>query len=272
MRKSVIAVAALCVAASAAAEDASRPAKLKGKRKIDEKADNLLRKMSKDLADTKSFRFDARHVTEVVTKDGQKLEMLADSNLTIQRPNKLRSERTGAIADVTLYYDGDNITIAGNRRNLYATAQAPKNLDEAIDFARDELGLEAPGADLLTSDVYSGLMEDVVAGMYVGLEPVGDRMCHHLAYRANETDWQIWIDDGARALPCRYTITSKKVKGSPEYSVDLTNWDVNPKIDDAKFTFTPPPDAMKIDFLAAAEKRKEISQRPTKATKKDNTP
>ncbi len=222
------------------------------KGEIDPKADELLRKMSTELAAMKRFQFDASHVMEAVTKEGEKIQTVAQSSVQVQRPNKLRSDRMGPLAGVTFYYDGQNISVYGKRDNLYATAPAPDKLDAAIDFARDKLSLDAPAADLLYDDPYTALMEDAVSGKYLGLEPVGGRSCHHLAYRGNETDWQIWIEDGEHALPCRFVITSKKVKGAPEYSVAIRNWKTEPSFTQDTFAFTPPPDAGKIDFLAVA--------------------
>jgi len=220
-----------------------------GKAAVDPRADQLLRKMARDLASAKTLQFDAEHVTEVVTKQGQKIQLLATSRVDVQRPNKLRSDRTGPLADASLYYNGRDLTIYGRRVNMYATAQAPDTIDKAIDFGRDELGLDAPAADLLYTDAYPTLMEDVVSGTYLGLEDVGGRACHHLAYVGHQTDWQIWIEDGPRALPCRYVITSKRVKESPEYTIDLKNWKVDERLPAETFTFTPPRDAVKIDFF-----------------------
>jgi hypothetical protein len=236
-----------------------------GKAKVDPKADELLRAMSADLVAAKSFQVDAKHVHEVVTDEGQKLQVLAQARIAAKRPNMLRSDRTGAIADLTLYYDGKNLTIYGKKTKMYASAPAPGTIDKAIEFARDELGLEAPGADLLYSDVYEGLMSDVVSGEYLSIEPVGDRMCHHLAYRGSETDWQIWIEDGDQALPCRYVITSKNVEGQPQYSVELDNWNVSTELAADHFAFTPPKDATKIEFLSmdkAKAKAKKGSKQP----------
>jgi len=220
---------------------------------IDPKADALLRKMSADLAGMKSFRFDAEHVMEVVTKQGEKIHSVAESTVWVQRPNKLRTDRMGPLGGATFYYDGKTVSIYGKRDNLYATAKAPDNLDATIDFARDQLSIDAPGADLLYSNPYAALMEDVVSGRYMGSEPVGNRMCHHLAYRGTETDWQLWIEDGPRALPCRFVINSKKVTGSPEYAVATSNWKVEPALPPETFAFTPPPGAGKIDFVAVKD-------------------
>src|SRR5262245_16572020 len=150
---------------------------------------------------------------------------------------------------MTLYYDGKHVTLFGKRTQYYATMDAPDNIDAAIDFARDQLGLDAPAADLLYADAYKGLMENVQTGRYIGNEPVGDRMCHHLAYHGATTDWQIWIEDGPRPLPCRYVITSTDVKGQPELVVAFARWDTAPHLAANTFDFTPPSGATQIPFL-----------------------
>src|SRR5262249_15211472 len=139
------------------------------------------------------------------------------------------------------------ITIFGKRMNLYASTPAPNNLDDAIDFAREELKLEAPAADLLYADPYKVMMEDVVSGKYIAKEPIGNQMCDHLAFRGNHTDWQIWVSDAS--LPCRYVITTKDVKGMPDFSVTFANWKMSPTFPDSEFEFTPPAGATQIEFL-----------------------
>ena len=95
MRKTfALLVAALAGCGTARADDP----------KVELKADGLLREMSKSLASSKSFQFDADHVLEVVTKAGERLQFLAQSRVTVQRPNHARSDRMGAFADGTLYY------------------------------------------------------------------------------------------------------------------------------------------------------------------------
>ncbi|HEY1812899.1 MAG TPA: DUF2092 domain-containing protein [Kofleriaceae bacterium] len=229
---------------------------------VDPKADALLQRMSSDLAALKTFSVDTQNSTEVVTQQGEKVAMLAGSTVSAERPNKLRTDRAGAHADMTFFYDGRNVTIWGKRANLYATAQAPPTLDQTIDFVRDKLDIDAPAADLLGSNPYQALMEDVVSGKYIADEPIGDRMCHHLAYRGHETDWQIWIADGPQALPCRFEITSKTVPGQPEYVVTLTNWRINPPLPANEFVFTPPRGSARIDFLDASQRAQDLRKEP----------
>jgi hypothetical protein len=233
---------------------------------FDPKADALLRKMSTDLAEMSAFRFNADQVMEVVTRQGQKIQSVAESTVWVQRPNKLRADRMGPLGGATVYYDGSHLTVYGKRDNLYATARAPDDLDGTIDFAREQLGLDAPGADLLYSNPYAVLMEDAVSSKYLGIEPVGNRRCHHVAFRGHQTDWQLWIEDGQRALPCRFVIVSKRVTGQPQYAVATSDWTAAPGFSPETFAFSPPPDAGKISFVALRDTARSTRQAPEPRT------
>jgi hypothetical protein len=87
----------------------------------------------------------------------------------------------------------------------------------------------------------------------VGLEPIDGVPCHHLAFRSADVDWQIWIEDGAHALPHRYVITSKKEPGSPEFAVQLSHWDPQAALPDSLFSFAPPAGSTKIEFLSRSK-------------------
>ena len=223
--------------------------------KRDEKAEALVRSMSDYLAGLSAFSMQVDHTTEIVTHAGEKIEFGARSEVVVDRPDKLRSDRKGELADLSLYYDGKTITIFGRRANMYATKDAPPTLDAAIDFARSELGLEAPGADLLYSDPYAVLMEDVESSRYVGQAEVGGVRCHHLAFRNTQTDWQLWIaDDPAAPLPCKYVVTSKDIEGMPEFSVVLRDWNTDPDAPEAMFTPALPEGAVRVEFFERDEK------------------
>jgi len=201
---------------------AQRPAGAQGRtetrtrRDVAPEADRVLREMSQYLAGLRAFRVSADSALEVVLQSGQRLQFVQASQVVVRRPDRLRSERHGAEVDATLYYDGQRVTLFGRRDNVWATAEAPHTLDEMIDFARDELDIEAPGADLLASDTYATLMEDVRSGIYVGQEQMGGMDVHHLAFRnRGGTDWQIWVQAGQTPLPMRYVIVSTDVRSHP---------------------------------------------------------
>ena len=77
---------------------------------------------------------------------------------------------------------------------------------------------------MLISDPYNALMPEVNDAKDLGSGVIHGVECDHLAFRTKEVDWQIWIAQGARPYPCRYVITSKKVTGYPQYTLDTWGW------------------------------------------------
>jgi hypothetical protein len=55
--------------------------------------------------------------------------------------------------------------------------------------------------DLLLSNAYDDMMSDVILATHVGQGVVDGIECEHLAFRGVDTDWQIWIESGARPVP-----------------------------------------------------------------------
>ncbi|MFL5349159.1 MAG: DUF2092 domain-containing protein [Hyalangium sp.] len=249
MRRWVGSIAVLAAFAGGSAWAAASQAEGAQQHGVDPKAGALLKRMSDFLASQPQFSVQADGSTEAVLKTGEKVEFEHSSDVRLKRPDKLRSDRRGEKADAEFYYDGHSFTLYGKNKHYYATSAAPATIDEAIDAARERLGIEAPAADLLYSNPYDVLMEDVVSGSDLGADAVRGVACHHLAFRGNETDWQIWIEDGPRPVPCKFVITSKKVQGSPEFQVEFSHWNFSPRFDDTVFRFTPPSDAKRISFL-----------------------
>ena len=48
---------------------------------------------------------------------------------------------------------------------------------------------------------------------FLWLSKVQGQLCHHLAFRQEDIDWQIWIENGPTPLPRKFLITDKKAKG-----------------------------------------------------------
>ncbi len=247
-------VASIASMAPAGAQESTKKTETKGA--VEPKAEQTLKKMTDYLAKTKSMSFSTDSSTQVVTKEGQKIDFVAESKVSVQRPNKLRSDRVGQIVDMTFRYDGKQVALFGKRAGFYAMTKAPATIDETIDFSREKLGIEAPAADLLMSNPYRILMEDVVSGMYVGKSRIRGTDAHHLAFRGNEVDWQIWIADGPKPMPLKYVIVSKNVEHSPEFEIDIRNWKDAPKFEAGHFAFEPPKGAQRIAFAGDLSKAK----------------
>ncbi len=110
----------------------------------------------------------------------------------------------------------------------------------------------APGTDLLYKNAAEKMLKATSSGFVVGPSVVAGMKSTHLAFRAAEVDWQVWIDDGDKPLPRKFILTSKQVKGEPEFTMVIRSWDLAPKLTNQEFVFTPPKGAKKIEFLNLA--------------------
>jgi hypothetical protein len=215
---------------------------------IEPRAAELVRTMAKAVSALQTFEVATEFTLDVVLEGGQKLQYGGTSTGWLRRPNGLRSERMGERGATVLVYDGERVVLHVMPENFYATREAPGNLDAFLDFAQSRLDVAPPGIDLLYADGGLGLLEGVTSGMVVGTATIAGRRCHHVAFRAPGVDWQLWIEDGERPLPCRIVITTLDVAGTPEMSATFREWNTAPEISDSLFQFTPPEGAVEIQF------------------------
>ena len=187
---------------------------------------------------------------EVITPQLQKLQFSSSGQVLLDRPNKLHATRHGGYADVDVYFDGKRATVYGNNINTFASQDVEGTIDQLIDRLRGDLGIDAPGADLLFSRSFEGMTADVLEARHIGRGVVDGVECEHLAFRNAETDWQIWIEIGSKPIPHKYVITSKTMAGAPQYTLRISGWKSNTQPPADAFAFKPPAGAKQIDLSA----------------------
>ncbi len=239
-------------AAGMEAPQAPRPSSAAEPGVIDARADAALRRMSDYIGALGSIRIETETVDEKVTIDGQKVQELQESQIAIKRPNQMRVDRVSPNGHAVLRYDGSQLSVYNVDKNIYATMPAPNSLDAAIDVARARLGIDAPAGDLILSRPYDELVRGIKVGRYIGLEPVDGAMAHHLAFTADDVDWQLWIKDGPEPVPLRYVITSKDMQSAPQFTLEIRKWQPNPAIAADTFSFVPPAGATRVALKAPA--------------------
>jgi hypothetical protein len=89
-------------------------------------------------------------------------------------------------------------------------------------------------------------MEGVLDAKYIGRGVIDDIECEHLAFRNDDTDWQIWIQFNPAPIPRKY-VSLQGVNGSAAYTLQSRLEDDVAVAADA-FTFTPPPAAKQVDI------------------------
>jgi hypothetical protein len=233
------------LSASGAAPAGSRPA-------VDPQADAWFKKMSECLVTASRLKFNVYALTEQSLDNGQKVEFARNSAVSMRRPNRLDVAMAGDQEDLRVIYDGQQVTIDNLRKKVYGQIPVPGTIDAAIDTLAQKYGMVMPLADLMVSDPYKTLSPLIRSGEYLGMGYVFDTKCHHLAFRQDAVDWQIWIDAGEQPLPRKIVITYKETPDKLEYVAYFSKWDLNPQFSDATFTFVPAADAKKLDALVPA--------------------
>jgi hypothetical protein len=211
-------------------------------------AAKILKAMTDYTAAQKSISATFDSDVEVVTPELEKIQFTSSGKLQLARPDKLRISRTGGYADVELVYDGKTVSLYGNNAKAYVQTDAPGTIDHLIDALQGRTGGAMPGTDLLLSDAYDLLTSDVIEGHHIGQGVVDGVECEHLAFRGHDTDWQIWIESGARPVPRKYVITSKTVTGAPQYTLRIKDWKTDTVADADTFAFKPPSGVTKVDL------------------------
>ena len=215
---------------------------------VDSRARSILWTMSKSLEYADAFSFSAHTSTDEALGTGQVVQFSTDRRVLVRRPDSLFVESDGDRIDRRVWYDGDTLTILDEAQNVYAATSAPSTIDRTLDFGMREYGVNVPLADFVVAEPYGSLMKNVRSGQYVGLHDVDGHACHHLAFRQESIDWQIWIDSEQQSLPRKFVITYKTEPGSPQFVAILDGWDLSPAVPDAAFAFAPPTGANRVEM------------------------
>lgn len=210
-------------------------------------AQAVLDRMTAALKANKRFAVTARITRDELLLYGYKLQHNETARMWVEAPNRLRLELSGDIKNRTYIYDGTQLVVYAPDANVYATTPAPPTLS-GLTAALLEAGVEMPLIDMLFQGFAGNLADDVRVGLLVGKSEVDGVATEHLAFRQANVDWQLWVEEGARALPRKMVITTRFEVGDPQYQAILT-WDTSPKTDAKAFTFEPPAGATKIPTL-----------------------
>ena len=211
-------------------------------------ANKILKAMSDFMTSQKAFSLTYDSDIEVITTDLQKIQFTSSGQVQAIRPDKLRATRTGGYKDVELVFDGKTLSVSSKFSNTFAQLDAPGSIDQVVGLLRDKYAVTAPGTDLLFSNPFDILTANITDAKHIGQGVIDGVECEHLAFRTPETDWQIWIERGARPIPRKYVITSKDVTAAPQYTLRIKEWRPDAAAD--AFAFKPPQGAKKVAFKA----------------------
>lgn len=217
--------------------------------------EDLIRQMSANLAALESFHFTATLGFDDVPVPDVKVKYTGSMEVSLQRPGQLRVSYQDELTAREVWIDGEMVTVLAPEEKLWAAAPAAGSIDATLSQFAADYGVSIPLDDLFRSDPYSVMMAGAKANRYVGLSEIHGVPCHHLIVGQEDVVWQIWIEAGDKMLPRQVVITYKNLPMAPEFIAVLREWDLDPRLPDAKFQPEIPSAATKIDFRALKEAR-----------------
>ncbi len=217
---------------------------------IERYALDRLKQMSDKLASAKSFTYHSSSFIEMQAITGQFLTFFVDADVALRRPDKLRVNVTGDVSSFQLYFDGAKVTAYDPQKNLYAVSSPLTTIDDMVDFVLTKAQINFPSADFMYSDPYAVMTKNLTHAIVVGPSMVNGVPCEHFAYMEPGINWEIWIENGKRALPLRLAMTYKQVPNFPRFLVEYADWNLNPKLSANTFAFKIPANAKQIEFGA----------------------
>ena len=231
---------------------------------VAEEADarRLLKAMTDYVGAQQAIAFEYDAILEVVTKDRQKLQLASSGNVSLARPDKIRTTRSGGFVDIETVFDGKTLTLFGKNKNVYTRVEAPGSLDSLMNELHKKYDRPLPAADLFLTHAYDEMTADVTNVKDLGSGVIGGIECDYFAFRAKDVDWQIWVSQGASPRPCRYVITSTGIPDGPQYTVQIRNWKAGSEVARTDFAFKPPAGARLID-LAELKATKDMGELPS---------
>lgn len=214
---------------------------------IDQRALDLLKKMSDTLDQSKTLSFKARSIVPRKSPGGIWISLAGSSRVIREGHSKLFDETRGDFFPYDFYFDGNKITAFAPGRNLYAEKNAPGTIDDLIERICHEEGKVFPYADILISNPYEILTAGLLGALFVGQSTLAGVKTNHLAFSNPGVDWQIWIgadDNLPRLVNATYLTHSKE----PSYTVEFTDWKVNEPVPPETFVFANTSNAAKVEF------------------------
>lgn len=216
---------------------------------VDPAAVKSLQRMTDFVSGLQQFSVHTENTVEDQLASGQRVDFDFAANVTVRRPNKLHAERTGELVSQDFYYDGKTLTLYNPLDRVYATQPTPGTIEQMLDYAREDLGVIVLAADLAYRNAFAILMQDVTSAVVVGKANIGGVTCDHLAFSRPDVDFQVWVTEGDRSLPCKYVVTDTSTPALVSTVSVMSNWNLDPEAPDTAFEFVPPEGAQAISFI-----------------------
>src|SRR5437660_5234094 len=203
---------------------------------LEPKAIEILKAASSRLAAARTLKFTAVEFFESSSRHGHPISITTKSDVTLQRPDKLRVITSADGPASEFYYDGKKMMAYAPAENLVAVADAPATIEAALEAAYHSAAIYFPFTDLIVADPSKDMEEGLKLAYYIGQSRVvGETTTDMLAYVDNDVFVQIWIgaeDKLPRLLHAIFLNDPEQLR----HNFILSNWQLDPAVPADTFT------------------------------------
>jgi hypothetical protein len=205
---------------------------------LEPKAVDILKAASARLAAAKTMSFTAIVSYESPSRFGPPLIYSTKSEVTLQRPDKLKVITLGDGPPSEFYYDGKTMMAFAPNENLVAVADAPPTIDAALQAAYDSAAIYFPFDDVIVADPYKDLADRMKVAFYIGQSIVVDGVTTDMvAVITGDVFMQAWIGTEDK-LPRRIYAVYLNDPARLRHVLALSNWKLDGEIPAGSFAST----------------------------------
>src|SRR6266446_10045794 len=194
---------------------------------LEPKAIEILKAASSRLAAARTLKFTAVDFYESSSRHGHPLSVTTKSEVTLQRPDKLRVITSADGPASEFYYDGKKMTAYAPAENLVAVADAPPPIDATLEQAYHSAAIYFPFADWIVADPYKEMSDGMKLAYYIGQSKVvGGTTTDMVAYIDHGVFIQAWIgadDKLPRLLHATYLEDPERLR----HTLVLSDWQLD---------------------------------------------
>ncbi|MFL6735070.1 MAG: DUF2092 domain-containing protein [Sphingomicrobium sp.] len=216
--------------------------------KVDPRAIEALKAMSAYLGSAPTLAITSKGSLDVVTGDDQRIQLDGTTKYKIRRPGFV-IDYDSDVKSRRFIYDGKTFTVYSPNLGFYSTVAAPPTNREALDTIYKKFGIALPLEDLFrwNDGATAARLQAFKSAYDVGPVTLDGVPTEHYAFREAETDWEVWIQQGAQPVPRKLVIVDRTDASRPTFIARL-DWEMNPTFTDSDFTFVADADAKRIQM------------------------
>ncbi len=228
---------------------------------IDPQAQEVLRRMTDFY---QALRSASAQIKNEVTFESQGMSsrMSSVDSISLERPNKFAVTHLSGMPGGTVICNGTQLFTCVAMFNKYTVQDAPAHVYQTLNGQGVVTGgLSQNGVmlalQLFAHDPLHEVMEIVQSAKYDGVERIDGVSCDRLEFTHAPLNVTVWIEGGAKPLlrrvvpdePMEETQGIDQQKMRKNFTIDFTDWQIDPKLPAGTFVFKPPVGAQKVGSI-----------------------